>query len=84
MATRKSVAQDHTPLTIAFYTPGNDSALASLHAHMGQIDWLVPSLMNVSGPKGQLAINNDPKLASLLSHAAAAAPVADGAEPVRR
>ncbi len=67
---RKSVAQNHTPLTIAFYTPGNDSALASLHAHMGQIDWLVPSLMNVAGPKGQLTIGNDPKLATLLSRAA--------------
>ncbi|CAM3194348.1 MULTISPECIES: glycosyltransferase [Sphingomonas] len=67
---RKAVAQDHTPLTIAFYTPGNDSALASLHAHMGQIDWLVPGLMNVAGPKGQLTISNDPKLATLLSRAA--------------
>ncbi|WP_322963267.1 glycosyltransferase [Sphingomonas fuzhouensis] len=67
---RKAVAQDHTPLTIAFYTPGNDSALASLHAHMGQIDWLVPSLMNVTGPKGVLTIANDAKLATLLSRVA--------------
>ena len=67
---RKSVAQGHTPLTIAFYTPGNDSALSSLHAHMGQIDWLVPSLMNVTGPKAELTISNDPKLATLLSRVA--------------
>lgn len=67
---RKAVEQEHTPLTIAFYTPGNDSALASVHAHMGQIDWLVPSLMNVAGPRAQLQISNDPKLASLLARAA--------------
>lgn len=67
---RKAVAQGHTPLTIAFYTPGNDSALSSLRAHMGQIDWLVPSLMNVAGPKAELQISNDPKLATLIARAA--------------
>jgi hypothetical protein len=33
----------HSPLTIAFYTPGNDSALASLHAHMGQTTGWCPA-----------------------------------------
>ncbi|WP_343525692.1 glycosyltransferase [Sphingomonas sp.] len=67
---RRAVAQQHSPLTIAFYTPGNDSALSSLRAHMGQIDWLVPGLMNVAGANAELTISNDPKLASLLSRAA--------------
>ena len=64
---RKAAAPSHTPLTVAFYQPGDEAGLASLHAHMRQIDWLVPALMNVTGPKGQLQVNNDPKLASLLS-----------------
>ncbi|MET4897014.1 glycosyltransferase [Sphingomonadaceae bacterium jetA1] len=66
---RKAVAQGHTPLTIAFYTPGNDAALASLRTHMGQIDWLVPGLMNVGGPRAELTIANDPRLATLLTRA---------------
>ncbi|MGE7205541.1 glycosyltransferase [Sphingomonas sp. NPDC019816] len=64
---RKAVAAAHTPLTVAFYQPGDDAGLASLHAHMRQIDWLVPALMNVTGPKGDLQVSNDAKLASLLS-----------------
>lgn len=64
---RKSVAQGRSPLTVAFYTPGDEGGLASLHSHMGQIDWIVPALMNVTGPSGQLQVSNDPKLATLLA-----------------
>ena len=67
---RKAAAPAHTPLTVAFYQPGDEAGLGSLHAHMGQIDWLVPALMNVTGPKADLQVSNDPKLASLLAGAA--------------
>lgn len=40
----------HTPLSIGFYVPGDDSSLASLRRHVGSLDWVVPALVTVAGP----------------------------------
>ncbi|VVT13079.1 Polysaccharide deacetylase [Sphingomonas sp. EC-HK361] len=37
-------------LTVGFYVPWDDASRASLSAHMGQLDWVVPSTMTIEGP----------------------------------
>ncbi|HEX7857178.1 MAG TPA: polysaccharide deacetylase, partial [Sphingobium sp.] len=35
------------PLTIGFYLPNNDTSIASLTRHFGQLDWVVPATIFV-------------------------------------
>jgi len=49
----------HTPLSIGFYVPGDDSSLASLRRHVGSLDWVVPALVTVSGQT--MRVERDPQ-----------------------
>ncbi|MDI1295173.1 MAG: polysaccharide deacetylase family protein, partial [bacterium] len=37
------------PLTVGFYVPDMETSIASLRRHVGQLDWVVPALITVSG-----------------------------------
>lgn len=48
------------PLNIGFYVPGEDSSIASLRRHVGQLDWVVPSLITVPDPGQPIQVATDP------------------------
>ncbi len=55
--------------TLAFYVPWDSSSAESLAAHIGQIDTLVPSVLEVTGPEHALRQVRDVRLARILSAA---------------
>ncbi len=55
------------PLVIGFYVPWDDTSRLSLQRHMGELDWVVPALAQVSGPDHTLTVQDDPKLDRLLA-----------------
>ncbi|WP_313802099.1 glycosyltransferase [Sphingobium sp.] len=48
------------PLNVGFYLPGDESSIASLRRHVGQLDWVVPALVNVPGSGKPLRFAADP------------------------
>ncbi|HWI87273.1 MAG TPA: polysaccharide deacetylase family protein, partial [Sphingomonas sp.] len=52
---------------VGFYIWWDDASRASLAAHIGEIDWLVPVVGSVVGPKHDLQITNDRGLRALLA-----------------
>ena len=38
------------PLAVAFHAPWDDASAASLERHIGDIDWLIPAWISVTGP----------------------------------
>lgn len=54
------------PVSVAFYVPWDDASSASLRQHIGQLDWVAPSLLSVTGPGHALHIVNDPLFASII------------------
>jgi len=38
------------PLAVAFHAPWDDASAASLERHIGEVDWLVPAWVSVTGP----------------------------------
>ena len=54
------------PVNVAFYVPWDDASRSSLRQHIGQIDWVAPALLSVTGPRHDLRVTNDPVLASLI------------------
>ena len=48
------------PLNVGFYVPGDESSIASLRRHVGQLDWVVPALVDVPGPGQKLRFASDP------------------------
>ena len=61
---RKAAAR---PLSVGFYAPDDERSLASLRHHIGQLDWVVPSLATVTGPAHRLALLDDPRLDQILA-----------------
>ncbi|MEO7786565.1 MAG: polysaccharide deacetylase family protein, partial [Sphingomicrobium sp.] len=65
---RSSVAATKVDqLSVAFYVPWDDASRSSLAAHIGQLDWLVPTLMTVVGNDHRLSVTADPRLDALLA-----------------
>jgi peptidoglycan/xylan/chitin deacetylase (PgdA/CDA1 family)/spore germination protein YaaH/GT2 family glycosyltransferase len=58
------------PLSIGFYLPGNDASFLSLQRHGADLDWVVPALVNVSGPQHQVTVQKDARFERLVSSAA--------------
>jgi cellulose synthase/poly-beta-1,6-N-acetylglucosamine synthase-like glycosyltransferase/peptidoglycan/xylan/chitin deacetylase (PgdA/CDA1 family)/spore germination protein YaaH len=48
------------PIMSAFYVPWDDGSRASLQRHAGELDWVVPGLASVSGPKHDFVYRHDP------------------------
>jgi cellulose synthase/poly-beta-1,6-N-acetylglucosamine synthase-like glycosyltransferase/peptidoglycan/xylan/chitin deacetylase (PgdA/CDA1 family)/spore germination protein YaaH len=50
----------NTPLTVGFYVPWDESSTASLHRHIGDLDWLAPLWVTVTGPRHEFKVLPDP------------------------
>ncbi|MEP7130977.1 MAG: glycosyltransferase [Sphingomicrobium sp.] len=48
------------PLYVGFYGPWDESSTASLQRHIGDLDWLAPDWVTVTGPNHQFSILPDP------------------------
>lgn len=64
---RKALPVRADPIAVGFYVPWDDASRASLRAHIGQLDWLVPGTMSVVGPAHRLQITPDPRLDTLIA-----------------
>lgn len=54
-------------IKVGFYVPWDDASRASLVAHIGQLDWLVPGLISVTGPAHHVTVFPDRRLDALLA-----------------
>jgi peptidoglycan-N-acetylglucosamine deacetylase len=54
-------------LKVGFYVPWDDASRASLVAHIGELDWLVPGLISVTGADHHMTIFPDRPLEALLA-----------------
>lgn len=54
-------------IKVGFYVPWDDASRASLVAHIGELDWLVPGLISVTGQKHNVTVIPDPRLDALLA-----------------
>ena len=59
-----------TPSTLAFYVPWDAASAESLSAHIGAIDIVAPSTLNVVGPAHRLEQVRDQRLRRVLANAA--------------
>jgi cellulose synthase/poly-beta-1,6-N-acetylglucosamine synthase-like glycosyltransferase/spore germination protein YaaH/peptidoglycan/xylan/chitin deacetylase (PgdA/CDA1 family) len=58
------------PLYVGFYTPWDESSTASLQRHIGDLDWLAPVWLTVTGPKHQFNVLPDPNGRAIINSAA--------------
>ncbi len=58
------------PVTLGFYAPWDPASAASLQAHVGDLDWLAPATLSITGPDYRLNALDDPRLARILAGAA--------------
>ncbi len=54
---------------VGFYAPWDDASKASLVRHVGQMDWLVPALVSVTGPRHDYTVAQDRVLDAVLRNA---------------
>lgn len=59
------------PIMVGFYTPWDDNSPASLRKHIGQLDWLIASIVSVSGPDHAVEVTPDERLDAALAQAKA-------------
>ena len=52
---------------VGFYVPWDDASRASLAAHIGELDWLVPGLISVTGADHHMTVFPDRPLENLLA-----------------
>lgn len=58
------------PLAIAFHAPWDDASTASLRRHIGDLDWLIPGWMSITGPAHTVTMFPDPAGKAIISAAA--------------
>ena len=58
------------PLYVGFYAPWDESSTASLQRHIGDLDWLAPVWVTVTGPSHQFAVIPDRNGRAVLNTAA--------------
>src|SRR5258706_516937 len=54
-------------IQLRFYVPGDEASRASLTAHIGELDWVVPGLISIAGPDLKLTLFSHLRLDSLLA-----------------
>lgn len=57
------------PLTVAFYAPWDETSLGSLRRHVGDVDWIVPHWLSVTGADHHVTVFPDKAGRSTLAHA---------------
>ena len=50
------------PVAVGFYVPWDPDSRASLQRHIGQLDWVVPTLVGITNGGRSVAVNPDPGL----------------------
>ena len=55
------------PIKLGFYVPWDDASRASLSAHIGELDWLTPGLISVTGADHHMTVFADKRLDLLLA-----------------
>ena len=58
-----------SPLAVGFYVPWDDASRASLRRHVGELDWVVPSLYTVTGPAHRIAVAPDVQFDAIIAGA---------------
>ena len=66
---RRTAPDPHSPLSIGFYVPGDDSSIASLRRHSAGLDWVVPATIAVAGPSHAITVTPDPAFDRLIAAA---------------
>ncbi len=56
-------------IKVGFYVPWDDTSKLSLQHHIGDLDWVVPSLLTINGPSHKLFEVPDPKYDAIIAHA---------------
>lgn len=56
-------------ITVGFYVPWDPDSKASLERHVGQLDWLVPTLGSFTDAGRTIRMENDPRLEQILAAA---------------
>ena len=56
-------------ITVGFYAPWDDASRSSLAAHIGELDWVVPGLLSVTGPGHRLKIIPDHRFEAMMAAA---------------
>ncbi|MHA6720093.1 glycosyltransferase [Sphingomonas sp. RS6] len=55
------------PLTIGFYVPWDQSSADSLVRNIGDLDWVVPAFVSVTGPDHKVDVTEDAKFNAILA-----------------
>ncbi|WP_174275076.1 glycosyltransferase [Sphingomonas bacterium] len=63
---RPAIAPTTRPVVVAFYVPWDDASRASLAAHIGEIDWLVPAISSIIGPNHLFSYKPNANLRAVL------------------
>jgi spore germination protein YaaH len=58
--------QQGTPVTIGFYEAGSDESAGALQRHVGQLDWVAPTLMSIDHA-GKLTVTDDAPMRRILA-----------------
>jgi cellulose synthase/poly-beta-1,6-N-acetylglucosamine synthase-like glycosyltransferase/peptidoglycan/xylan/chitin deacetylase (PgdA/CDA1 family)/spore germination protein YaaH len=58
------------PLAVGFYVPWDKSSTDSLQRHIGDLDWLAPMWVTVTGPQHQFNVNPDPDARAVIDSSA--------------
>jgi len=58
------------PLYVGFYAPWDESSTASLQRHIGDLDWLAPVWLTVTGPNHQFTVLSDREGRAVINAAA--------------
>ena len=62
-----NAARTIRPIKVGFYAPWDDNSPASLRKHIRQLDWVIASLVSVSGPDHFVQVTPDERLDAALA-----------------
>ncbi|WP_294330139.1 glycosyltransferase [uncultured Sphingomonas sp.] len=57
------------PLTVGFYVPWDQASADSLRRNIGDLDWVVPAFVTVTGGNHLMQVQDDPRFASIVAGA---------------
>ena len=57
------------PLAIAFHAPWDPASAASLRRHIGELDWLIPGWVSVTGANHHITVFRDPEGREIINRA---------------
>ncbi|QNQ10476.1 polysaccharide deacetylase family protein [Sphingomonas alpina] len=64
---KRGVAED-VPLAIGFHVPWDESSAASLREHIGELDWLIPGWVSVTGADHKISVFRDDAGRNVINH----------------